>query len=159
MVQKAFENTERMSFSYILNFPLILFLNLTLSFRKKKKTVCIWMHGCERERDRERDEGRCQREHYMCGCQRMAFRNLFCLSTMGSRLNSSHEGFAVSTFTHSVLWARPSCEAPNIIFNIIYLFLFPAHSCFACMPVCIKVSDPLKVELQADVSCHAGVGN
>jgi hypothetical protein len=31
--------------------------------------------------------------------------------------------------------------------------------CFACMYVCMRVSDPLELESQTGVSCHVGAGN
>lgn len=68
MVQKAFENTKRMRFSNILNFPLILFLNLTLSFRKKKLCVYAYMGVKESDTERERDEGDARESTIMCGC-------------------------------------------------------------------------------------------
>ena len=39
------------------------------------------------------------------------------------------------------------------------LFLFHVHWYFACMHVCVRVLDPLEVELQAVVSCYVGGGN
>lgn len=34
------------------------------------------------------------------------------------------------------------------------LFLFYVHLCFACMYVCVGVSDPMQLELQTVVSCR-----
>lgn len=65
MVQKAFENTKRMSFSYILNFPLILFLNLTLSFRKKNK-LCVYGYMGVKESETEREMKGDARESTIC---------------------------------------------------------------------------------------------
>ena len=40
-----------------------------------------------------------------------------------------------------------------------YLFLFYVHWCFACMYVCVRVWDPLELELLTVVSCLLGAGN
>ena len=40
-----------------------------------------------------------------------------------------------------------------------YLFLFYVHLCFACIYVCVRVSDPLELELQTVVSCHVSAEN
>jgi len=42
---------------------------------------------------------------------------------------------------------------------MIYLFLFYAHWCSARLYVCVRVSDPLELELQTVVSYHVGAGN
>lgn len=43
---------------------------------------------------------------------------------------------------------------------LIYLyFIFYVLSFFACLCVCVKVLDPLELELQTVVSCHVGAGN
>lgn len=39
------------------------------------------------------------------------------------------------------------------------LCLFYAHWCFAGRYVCVRVSDPRELELQAVVSWHVGAGN
>ena len=43
-------------------------------------------------------------------------------------------------------------------FKVSYLFLFYVHWCFACLHVCVRVSDALEVELQTTVSYHVGAG-
>lgn len=40
-----------------------------------------------------------------------------------------------------------------------HLFLFHVHSRFRYMYVCVKVLNPLKLELQAVTSSHVGAGN
>ena len=47
------------------------------------------------------------------------------------------------------------------MFSIIYLFiyLFYVHWGFACVSVCVKVSDPQELELQTVVNCYVGAGN
>ena len=39
------------------------------------------------------------------------------------------------------------------------LFLFIVHWCLLAHAICVKVSDPLELELQTGVSCHVGAGN
>lgn len=49
-----------------------------------------------------------------------------------------------------------SLELPNtVLFN---LFLFYVHH-FVYMRVCVRMSDPLELELQTVVSGHVGAGN
>jgi hypothetical protein len=36
---------------------------------------------------------------------------------------------------------------------------FHVHPFFACIYVCVEVSNPLELELQMVVSCHVGFGN
>lgn len=43
-------------------------------------------------------------------------------------------------------------------FSIFYN-LFYVHWYFACMHVCMRVSDPPELELQTVVRCYAGAGN
>ena len=38
------------------------------------------------------------------------------------------------------------------------MIYFYVHWCIACMYVCVRVSDPLEMELQRVVSYHMGVG-
>ena len=42
---------------------------------------------------------------------------------------------------------------------IFFLLLFYVHWCLACMYVCVRVLDPLVLELQTVVSCHVDAGN
>lgn len=45
-------------------------------------------------------------------------------------------------------------------FKDLYLFLFYAHWCFACMYDCVRaVSDPLELEPRTVVSCQEGARN
>ena len=37
-----------------------------------------------------------------------------------------------------------------------YYYLIYVHCCFACMYVCVSVSDPLELELKASVRFHVG---
>jgi hypothetical protein len=41
----------------------------------------------------------------------------------------------------------------------IHTYMFVDHGCFAFMYVYVRVSDPLELELQANVSCHVGAGS
>ena len=57
---------------------------------------------------------------------------------------------------------RMFIEAINLktITNTVYfLFLFYVHWHFVCMYVCVRVLDPLELELKTVVSCHVGAGN
>lgn len=44
-------------------------------------------------------------------------------------------------------------------FNFYNLFLLYVHWCFACVYICIEVSENLELELQISVSCNVGAGN
>ena len=39
---------------------------------------------------------------------------------------------------------------------VILFHLFYMNWCFACMYVCVRVLDPLELEIQTVVSCHVG---
>ena len=41
----------------------------------------------------------------------------------------------------------------------LYLFLFYAYWCPTCIYVCVRVADPLELELQTVVSYHVGAEN
>ena len=45
------------------------------------------------------------------------------------------------------------------VLQMIYLFSFYLHWCFACMYVSVRVSDPLEPELWMFVSGHVDAGN
>jgi hypothetical protein len=53
------------------------------------------------------------------------------------------------------LTAELSLQSPKVVF----LFLSYVHWCFACMSVCVRVSDPLELALQSVVSCYVGAEN
>lgn len=46
----------------------------------------------------------------------------------------------------------PNAFEKRICFFLLFFYVF-------CLQVCVKVSDSLKVELQAVVNCHGGAGN
>jgi uncharacterized protein YybS (DUF2232 family) len=56
-------------------------------------------------------------------------------------------------------WSHLSTDIFLILFFIMYLFLFYVNQCFAHIHVWMRVSDPLKQELQIVGSCHVGAGN
>ena len=43
-----------------------------------------------------------------------------------------------------------------LVFYVIVLFSFYVYWCFAYMHVCVRVLNPLELELQTVVSCHVG---
>lgn len=47
----------------------------------------------------------------------------------------------------------------SFLLKIMYFFLCHVHWCFACMGICVKESNPLKLELQGVGSCRVGSGN
>lgn len=42
---------------------------------------------------------------------------------------------------------------------MIYLFLSYMYWCFVCMYFCLRISDPLELELQTVLNCHVVAGN
>jgi hypothetical protein len=52
----------------------------------------------------------------------------------------------------------PSSETFSFLFSN-DLLLFYVHQCFAYLYLCVRVLDPLELELQTLVSCHAEGGN
>ena len=47
-----------------------------------------------------------------------------------------------------------------VVFNNLFAYdLFMCISVFACMYICVRVLDPLELELQTVVSCHVVAGN
>lgn len=53
----------------------------------------------------------------------------------------------VSAVIHRVI--SPACIPPSVLFPIICLLLFYVHWYFTDMYVCVRLSDPLEVELRA----------
>ena len=47
----------------------------------------------------------------------------------------------------------------SILFFFFNLFLSCMHLYFSYMCICVRVSDPMELELQTGVSCHVGAGN
>lgn len=43
--------------------------------------------------------------------------------------------------------------------TICNLYLFYVHWCFVCMYVCVRVPDPLELELETVLSSSVGAGN
>jgi hypothetical protein len=43
--------------------------------------------------------------------------------------------------------------------NHLFFFVFYVHWCSACMSVCMRMSEPLQVELQTVVRYHVGAGS
>ena len=63
-----------------------------------------------------------------------------------------------------LLWAFTSATAQGhsrnlVAFIIPYIYLLLCVLVCWCLSVCVRVSDPLELELQTVVSCHMGAGN
>ena len=77
--------------------------------------------------------------------------------TLGHLLESLSQLSSEKPFSVSVsLSLSLSLSLPSFSVS---LSLFYVHWCFACMYICVRVSETLGLELQIVVSCHVDTGN
>ena len=70
--------------------------------------------------------------------------------------SSDHAGMSQS---HDGLCFRNHGIKSCVLYFFLKKFFFMCNWFLACTYFCVRVSDPLKLELQTVVSCHVGAGN